>query len=86
MVNPKVELRLPLRGPLETALFTDLGNLWVDPLYPFDTGKIPIRASVGTGLRYQTPIGPLALDGGLNVTRHSAYEDVGAVNFSIGLF
>ncbi len=85
MVNPKLELRIPVKGPFETALFTDVGNLWVDPLYPFTHG-FPVRASVGSGIRYQTPIGPLAFDYGINLTRHTAYEDFGAFHFAIGLF
>ncbi|HWL85553.1 MAG TPA: BamA/TamA family outer membrane protein, partial [Polyangiaceae bacterium] len=85
MVNPKFELRVPIRGPFETALFTDVGNLWTDPLYPFSHG-FPMRVSVGTGLRFQTPIGPLAFDYGINLTRRSAYEDFGAFHFAVGLF
>ena len=86
MVNPRLELRIPISSPVETALFTDVGNLWRRASYPLDTGKFPIRASVGAGLRIQTPVGPLALDYGINVTRHSSYEDFGALHFAIGLF
>ena len=85
MANERIELRIPIRGPFETVLFTDLGNLWIDPMYPFRRGKFPIRAAVGSGLRVQTPVGPLALDYGINVTREP-YEDFGAINFAIGLF
>ncbi|MBX3186064.1 MAG: BamA/TamA family outer membrane protein [Labilithrix sp.] len=85
MVNQRIELRIPIRGPFETVFFTDIGNLWVDPAYPFRTGKFPMRADVGSGVRVQTPVGPLAVDYGFNVTRE-AYEDVGAINFAIGLF
>ncbi len=85
MINERVELRIPVRGPFETVIFCDMGNLWVDPAYPFNKGAFPIRADVGTGVRVQTPVGPLAIDYGFNVTRQS-YEDVGAINFAIGLF
>jgi outer membrane protein assembly factor BamA len=85
MVNERVELRIPIRGPFETVIFADLGNLWVDPAYPFQKGVFPIRAAVGSGIRVQTPVGPLAVDYGFNVTRES-YEDPGAINFAIGLF
>jgi outer membrane translocation and assembly module TamA len=44
-----------------------------------------MRADVGSGVRVQTPVGPLAVDYGINVTRLS-YEDFGAVNFSVGLY
>jgi outer membrane protein insertion porin family len=85
MVNERLELRIPIRGPFETVVFGDLGNLWIDPSYAFRKGAFPIRAAVGTGLRVQTPVGPLAVDYGFNVTRED-YEDVGALNFAIGLF
>jgi outer membrane protein assembly factor BamA len=85
MVNERVELRIPVRGPFETVIFCDMGNLWIDPAYPFDKGVFPIRADVGSGVRVQTPVGPLAIDYGFNVTR-KPYEDVGALNFAIGLF
>jgi outer membrane protein assembly factor BamA len=85
MINERLELRIPIRGPFETVVFGDLGNLWTDPAYPFRRGAFPIRAAVGSGLRVQTPVGPLAVDYGFNVTRES-YEDVGALNFAIGLF
>jgi outer membrane protein assembly factor BamA len=85
MINERVELRIPIRGPFETVVFGDFGNLWIDPKYPFQRGKFPIRAAVGSGLRVQTPVGPLAVDYGFNVTRET-YEDVGAINFAIGLY
>lgn len=81
-LNPRLELRIPLSGPLETALFVDAGNLWVDParIEPFS-----LRYTGGTGLRFATPIGPVALDYGFNLRRRS-WEDIGAFHFSIGLF
>jgi len=85
MANERIELRIPIRGPFETVIFGDFGNLWIDPTYPFNKGVFPIRAAVGSGIRVQTPVGPLAVDYGFNVTRE-AYEDVGALNFAIGLF
>lgn len=85
MANERIELRIPIRGPFETVIFGDLGNLWIDPEYPFRRGKFPIRAAIGSGLRVQTPVGPLAVDYGINVTKQ-AYEDFGAINFAIGLF
>ena len=86
MVNPRVELRIPVKPPLETVVFLDSGNLWRDASYPFDSGKFPLRVSIGTGIRVQTPVGPLALDYGINLTRHTAYEDFGDVHFAIGLY
>ena len=84
MVNPRFELRFPLRPPLDAALFTDIGNLWNDPA-DVVTPTFVLRADVGLGLRVQTPVGPLVFDYGFNVTRKS-YEDLGAFHFAIGLF
>ena len=86
MVNERVELRIPVTGPVETVLFVDMGNLWTDPTYPFTKGAFPIRAAAGSGIRVQTPVGPLAVDYGIKVTRVKSYEDFGAINFAIGLF
>ncbi len=85
MVIERIEIRIPIKGPLETVLFTDIGNLWIDPSYPFTKRKLPLRADVGTGIRVQTPVGPLAVDYGINVDPEP-YEDFGAINFAIGLF
>jgi outer membrane protein insertion porin family len=84
MVNPRFELRFPLRSPLDGALFADFGNLWNDPNYIFEHG-LSMRADVGLGVRVLTPVGPLVFDYGVNATRRS-YEDFGAFHFAIGLF
>ena len=84
MVNPRFELRFPVRAPLDMALFSDFGNLWSDPGYILDH-PLTIRADVGAGIRVETPVGPLVFDYGFNVTRKS-YEDIGAFHFAIGLF
>jgi outer membrane protein assembly factor BamA len=84
MVNPRFELRFPIRLPFEGALFSDFGNLWLDPSYPLNH-PLTLRADVGAGVRVDTPVGPLVFDYGINVTRHS-YEDPGAFHFAIGLF
>jgi outer membrane protein assembly factor BamA len=84
MVNPRFELRFPVRAPIDMALFSDFGNLWTDPSYALQH-PIAIRADVGAGIRVETPVGPLVFDYGFNVTRKS-YEDIGAFHFAIGLF
>jgi outer membrane protein insertion porin family len=94
MVNPRLELRIPVYSPLETVLFLDTGNLWADASYPFQGHGFPLRTAVGTGIRLQTPIGPIVLDYGINLSRlidgpsdpRYTYEDFGAFNFAIGLF
>lgn len=92
--NPRVELRIPLTRNLETAIFIDAGNLWANTR---SFNLFAIRYAVGTGLRYQTPIGPLVFDYGFNVERvldaafpdrpnQRTWEDLGAFSFSIGYF
>ena len=92
-LNPRAELRIPLGGSVQTALFLDAGNLWTDPsrIQPFK-----LRYAVGSGLRVATPIGPLVFDYGFNVARvldefskrenKRTWEDLGAFHFSIGLY
>ena len=80
----KAELRMRLRGSLEGALFADLGNLWLDPR---TYRLLDLRANVGVGLRFVTPIGPAALDVGFNVEPDDAInERTVAPHFTIGLF
>jgi outer membrane protein assembly factor BamA len=84
MINPRAELRFPIYGAIDGALFADFGNLWVNPSYIYEHA-ITLRADVGPGIRLQTPVGPLVFDYGINVMRRS-YEDFGAFHFAIGLF
>jgi outer membrane protein assembly factor BamA len=81
-INPRLELRIPLTSVVSTALFLDTGNVWVEPrnFQPF-----VLRYASGSGLRIATPIGPVAFDYGINLSRRS-WEDFGAFHFSIGLF
>jgi outer membrane protein assembly factor BamA len=92
MINPKVELRIPVVSPLETVVFVDAGNIWYDPMYIFRNG-LTLRTTVGSGIRVVTPVGPLAFDVGLNPSRafgwpnrQRPWEDYAAFHFSIGLF
>ncbi|HTB72603.1 MAG TPA: POTRA domain-containing protein [Polyangiaceae bacterium] len=84
MINPRAELRFPIRAPVNAAIFADFGNLYLDPAYVFEH-PFSLRADVGAGIRVETPVGPLVFDYGINVTRRP-YEDFGAFHFAIGLF
>jgi outer membrane protein assembly factor BamA len=80
----KAELRVPLGGSLEAGLFTDIGNLWLDPA---KVRLSAVRVNAGFGLRFTTPIGPVVLDFGFNVAPDSRLnERLMAPHFSIGLF
>jgi outer membrane protein assembly factor BamA len=83
LINPRLELRIPVVGIWQTAVFLDTGNLWASASEVFNTFRL--RYSAGLGLRVSTPVGPLALDYGINLAPRS-YEDFGAFHFSIGLF
>ena len=83
MLNPRAELRIPLLGIWQTGVFLDTGNLWARANQVFETFQL--RYSAGLGLRVTTPVGPLALDYGVNLDRRSG-EEFGAFHFSIGLF
>jgi outer membrane protein assembly factor BamA len=93
-VNPRLELRIPLSGNVQTGLFLDAGNLWRDPE---KVNPLSLRYAIGSGLRIGTPIGPLVFDYGFNVdrmldqldpnrTEQRFWEPLGAFHFSIGLF
>src|SRR5258708_32271691 len=84
MINPRFELRFPVRAPVDGAVFTDFGNVYNSPEYMIQHG-INFRADVGAGMRVQTPVGPLVFDYGINVLK-LRYEDFGAFHFAIGLF
>jgi outer membrane protein assembly factor BamA len=84
MINPRLEMRFPVKSPLDAAVFADFGNVWNDPSYILTHG-LPMRADVGVGMRVLTPVGPLVFDYGINVTKKK-YEDFGAFHFAIGLF
>ena len=83
-VLAKAELRVPVRGAVEAGLFVDVGNLWLDPRL---VELSSMRLNVGAGLRFATPIGPAALDVGLNATPDKRLGEARiAPHFSIGLF
>jgi outer membrane protein assembly factor BamA len=80
----KAEVRVPLKGSLEAGFFADVGNLWLNP---HAVDLTALRADLGIGLRFVTPIGPAALDVGFNVTRDDDLNERSlAPHFSIGLF
>jgi outer membrane protein assembly complex protein YaeT len=55
------ELRAGLGGNLGGVLFVDGGNVW---LQPSAQNLSDLRYAIGSGLRYQTPIGPIRFDFG----------------------
>lgn len=78
----KTELRSPLVGALDVGLFFETGNLWL----AFPT-VLNLRSTAGAGLRYVTPIGPLAVDLGVNLNPDLVLNEPRVVvHFNIGVF
>lgn len=84
-VLAKSEWRLPLRDAFSLALFVDAGNLWTR--MPSSTASLTLRLGLGAGLRFQTPIGPLALDVGVNPNPRPRFGETRIEpHFSVGVF
>ncbi|MEW6430586.1 MAG: POTRA domain-containing protein [Myxococcota bacterium] len=79
----KAELRFPVFSSVDLGVFFETGNLWLavpDSMWPF-------RAIAGTGLRYGTPVGPLALDVGFNLSPDRVINEPSfVIHFNIGVF
>ena len=61
-----VEFRFFLPGGLGFVLFNDRGNVWLS--YE-EVNLNELKSTVGAGLRYNTPVGPLRLDVGYKLDR-----------------
>lgn len=85
-VNSRLELRfpLPVTSFLQGGVFLDMGNLWRHWENVAVNGRL-LRYGLGFGVRVATPIGPIAFDYGFNLLRNK-WEDIGAFQFSIGVF
>lgn len=53
------------------VLFSDVGNVYTDPVPKFDAKMLK---SLGIGVRYFTPVGPLRLDVALPLDRRKVYD------------
>ncbi len=68
----RTELRYPLAKGFLGAIFGELGNLWryrgqTRPFLLHPTFKVNLRPVAGAGIRYQTPLGPVSFDLGVNL-------------------
>ena len=82
MLNFNFELVFPFikDSGMKIVAFYDAGNAWNDNYYIND-----LRQSVGLGLRWYSPIGPLRLEYGYIVNRGGINDDsVGRWEFTIG--
>jgi outer membrane protein insertion porin family len=92
-VNLNLELHVPLFYGLDAAFFVDGGGLYLLQCGSdcrqergISRGAVTLenfRRSVGAGLRYNTPVGPIAVDYGIKLDRRDN-ESFGRLHFSIG--
>jgi outer membrane translocation and assembly module TamA len=78
------ELRVPVWKEIGAALFADGGNVW-ERVTDFSLSEL--RGSLGFGLRYRSPIGPIRLDLGFKMDRREfggRLEPRSVLHFSIG--
>jgi outer membrane protein insertion porin family len=78
------ELRMPVWRDLGAVLFVDGGNVF-RRVTEMDLGEL--RGSVGFGLRYKSPIGPIRVDLGFKLDRREirgTLERPTEIHFSLG--
>ena len=75
------ELRFPLWGPIGGSVFSDTGNLFeqVSDIKPSN-----ITETVGVGLRFKTPVGPVRFDIGFLVLNKPPNVPSSHKHFTIG--
>ncbi len=76
-----VEIRVRATEKLGWVGFFEIGNVWSD-LWP-QLNRTLLK-SVGTGLRYHTPIGPVRLDIGVPLNRRSGIDEAWEFYLNIG--
>lgn len=91
-----VEVRFPIFWNFQGAFFMDAGNVWSDPsewklkrfqegLQNGDHSPLAVAYSLGVGIRFKTPVGPLRLDYGFKIGRDPAPgESPEAIHVSLG--
>jgi len=76
LVDTSIEINHPVYKKFDAALFFDSTLISKNPL----EFSLDFRHSIGTGIRYNSAIGPVKLDVGMDIERHSQY----AISFQIG--
>ncbi len=78
----KAEVRFPGFSVFDFGLFFEAGNLWLAM-----PNELRLRTVLGAGVRYNTPIGPLAFDLGWNLNPDRIINEPFVVlHFNIGVF
>ena len=88
MFEVSTEARFAISGKMSGVAFIDGGNAWMEP---WDVQLRDLRWAVGPGLRYDTPIGPVRVDLGIQlnpveglIIEGNPEERRWRVHFSIG--
>lgn len=76
-----LEARMRIRDPFGIVLFYDIGNVYRSSIPQFQHKQLQ---SVGVGLRYHTPVGPLRLDLAFPLNRRPHLDNAFQLYFSIG--
>lgn len=79
VIEASVEYRVPLRGPLQGAVFID--GAWVGESLTGVVGDGFGAITPGVGIRYASPVGPIRVDLGL---RPSRAEDLAVITEDVG--
>ncbi|MFQ5455143.1 MAG: outer membrane protein assembly factor BamA [Nitrospirota bacterium] len=74
------EMRFNLPKKIGIVFFIDAGNVWLSNK---DVDLSDLKRSVGPGLRYNTPVGPLRLDFGYKLDREAG-ESASELHFTLG--
>ena len=79
------ELTFPIIKNIKGAFFIDTGNVWYRPDSKPKKGysSSGIKAGIGTGVRINTPIGPVKLDFGFPLNADPHQEDKARFHFSM---
>ncbi len=64
MMEVSTEARFGIKGKLSGVVFVDGGNVWREP---WDVQLSDLRWAAGPGIRYDTPIGPMRFDLGVQL-------------------
>jgi outer membrane protein insertion porin family len=80
MMVANAELRIRLPRAFGAVLFVDSGNVWQRHQ---DLRWTDLKTTVGSGIRYTTPVGPLRLDYGHKLNWQQG-EARGAFHFTLG--
>ncbi len=81
MLLGTVEYSFPIVENIKGAVFYDTGNVW-SQASDFASGTF--KSSVGTGVRINTPIGPIRLDFGYGLDPDPGEKKAGRFHFSMG--